>query len=113
MSIKLAACVEEPRLGGSDVATDVDGSALAKKPPGVQSDRTEEVDLELDRGVPDTSGEHGVHGAAHRGVEQGAGETSMDDADRIVVTLGGCALEDHPALLYLRRLEAHQLTHWR
>src|SRR4051812_19527699 len=88
----------------------MDGSALTQKPPGLRSDRTEEVDLELDRGVPDTSREHGMYGAAHRGVEQGAGETAMDGTDRIVVTLGWCAFEDHPALLYLRRPEAHQLA---
>ena len=48
MAIELVACVEEPRLGGSDVGTDVDGNALAQKPRGLQSDRTEEVDLELE-----------------------------------------------------------------
>jgi hypothetical protein len=113
VTIELAARVEEPRRGGGDAAADVDSGALAQKPPGLQSDRTQKVDLQLDRGVPDTGGKHGVHGATHRRIEEGARKAPVHHTERIVVVLGGRAHEQGTALLYLKRLEAHELCYGR
>src|SRR5215217_8266696 len=99
--MELAACVEEPRLGGGDAAAEVDDGALAQQPPSLQSDRTEEAYLQLDRSVPDAGREHCVHGAAHRRVEEGARQAPVHRTDRVVVVLGGLAAEQGTALLYL------------
>ena len=111
MAVELAPFVAEPRLGGSDAAADVDGCALAQQPSGIRGDRAKEVDLEFDRGVSDAGGEHRVYGAAHSGVEQGAGEAAVNGADWVVVILCRHALEDHPTLLDLAKAETQEVRH--
>jgi hypothetical protein len=72
-------------------------SAVADEPPRMHDaslgahgrnrvgERAHGVHLELHRGVGLARGQHGLHGAAHRRVEEGGDRSAVDAPERVVV----------------------------
>ncbi len=72
--------------------------------------RPREVRLQLERRPRRSGFERRHERAAHRRVEQRARESRVDDPDRVVVELGGLALEDRAPVIDLDESEVERLS---
>src|SRR5439155_1587800 len=75
----------------------------------IESDGSNIVRFDLERGVSLAEPERRVNGAAHRRIEKGHRKPAVHHADRVVQVLAGFALENGLALLDVHPCEAHRL----
>ena len=103
--------VGEAPLGGGGARSAVDDAALGAEQPRLRGEGANEVDLDLQARAGDARGQGGLDGAGHGGVEQGGGETAVQDAHGVEHRFAGLAFEGHAALLDRGEGEAQRLSH--
>ena len=76
--VKLSRGIEDAAFGGRDEAADMHHGADRAHPPGLGFERPHVVHLDLQRRVGAAERQHGVHRAAHAGIEQRGGKPAHD-----------------------------------
>src|SRR6202022_3878817 len=98
---------DEPAFGSGEPTSPIQDLALAADAAGFPRDRADEVDTVLEARVTPALGKHGLHGTAHRGIQNGHRIAAVDDTERVVHELTWLTDEDDSAFFRLRSREAH------
>ena len=85
MRVQLALGINELALGGGNAPPTMHYLANAAQRAGILQNGANEVYLHFNRGITSSSGELGMHGAAHGGIQQGGNDAAMHGTQRIVM----------------------------